>query len=504
MPSASDLDYEHPVGLSSKQVESIAIIGGGASAAIILDTLLKEPDSNIKQITIYERQDKLGGVWYFNPETIETPNHIIKSGNINFENDPQLPNPFEGNLDKDENELNLPRINQERFLQTPSYYGIKTNIIEKMMTYSDNKNWGIDGDDEDRKYVVGTVVQKYIDSYIDKNLNDPRVKLHLNSTVEDVERIDRHDEVEIPYKFRLTIREELPNSEKDRWYRKNFDSVIVASGHYHVPFIPHVPGLKQLQETYPKVVQHAKFYRSSESYKDKTAIVVGSRASGSDLTKFIAREPGTKVYQSIRNYERTKVLSSRTNVETKPEITSIVLLDESEPYKIKVLFEDGSIVYDPDHIVYCTGYLFSYPFLNRLFNNKITHEGQTVSNLYQHTFLINEPLITIIGVPIDGISFRVFEYQAILLSRYITGKINLPSRKEQTEWVNKRYEEKSNTRLYHTIGVVDALPFAQTLIRLGQVSAKTKVGREFPILTEEEVLIYREAGEKLRKFWDER
>ncbi|KAI5953664.1 hypothetical protein KGF54_003036 [Candida jiufengensis] len=504
MPSISDLDHENPVGLSSKQIQSIAIIGGGASAAIILDTLLKEPDSNIRKIVIYERQDKLGGVWYLNPQTIKTPNHIIKSGNINFENDPQLANPFH-DAEELTNEIRLPRNNQERFLQTPSYHGIKTNIIENMMTYSDNRNWGVEGNDRDGKYVVGTVVQKYIESYVNQNLNNSKVKLSLNSTVEDVERIDRSDDVELQYRFKLTVREELKDSTQDRWYQEEFDSVIVATGHYHVPFIPHVPGLKNLQEKYPDLVQHAKFYRSSEPYKGKTAIVVGSRASGSDLTKFIAREPGTKVYQSIRNYERTKVLSSKTNVESKPPIASIELLNsESNKQKIKVLFEDGSIVYDPDHIIYCTGYLFSYPYLNRLFNNSITHEGMTVSNLYQHTFLVNEPLITIIGVPIDGISFRVFEYQAILLSRYITGKIRLPSRNEQIQWVNNRYDEKSNTRLYHTIGVVDALPYAQTLVRLGQVSSKTKVGREFPIMTEAEVQEYKEAGEKLRKFWDER
>ena len=92
-------------------------------------------------------------------------------------------------------------------------------------------------------------------------------------------------------------------------------------------------------------------------------------------------------------------------------------------------------------MIYCTGYLFSYPYLNRLTNNQIT-EGITIPNLYQHTFLINEPLITIIGVPIDGISFRVFEYQAVLLARYLTGKISLPPRSKQSEWVNKRYEDK--------------------------------------------------------------
>ena len=51
MPSLSDLDYENPVKIASTQIETVAIIGGGASGAIILDTLLKEP-SNIKNSCI--------------------------------------------------------------------------------------------------------------------------------------------------------------------------------------------------------------------------------------------------------------------------------------------------------------------------------------------------------------------------------------------------------------------------------------------------------------------
>lgn len=499
MPSISNLNYEVPVLLSPLQIENIAIIGGGASGAIILDSLLKEPNSKIKKVTIFERQQKLGGVWYFNPDTIPTPNHIVKAGNVNFQNDPQLKNPFHDH--KYTRKLILPKNTQERFIQTPSYYGIKTNIIEKMMTYSDSKRWPVDGNDEERKYVVGTVVQEYIENYVGRNLEDPRVSLKLGSTIEDVERVDRNDDAPLPYRFRLTVREQY-DDKHDYWYQQDFDSIVVATGHYHVPYIPKVPGLNELQERFPSVVQHAKFYRESDSYKNKTVIVVGSRASGSDLTKFVAREPGTKVYQSIRNFDRTKVLSTRPNVTSKPVIENIQLSDGEN--KIVVKFADGSTVTNPDHVIYCTGYLFSYPFLDRLFDKSLTNDGITVSNLYQHTFIINEPLITIIGVPIDGVSFRVFEYQAILLARYLTGKIELVSRNKQLEWVKQRYELKGNSRLFHTIGVTDALDYATTLTHLGQVLEKTKVGREFPFMTEEDIAVYREAGERLRKFWDER
>lgn len=496
MPFLTDLDYEDPVKLSSSQIKTVAIIGGGASGAVILDSLLKEP-SSIEKIVVFERQNKVGGIWLLSNEIRSTPNDLVKSGS--YENDPQLENPFHSEHPKlSDGKLVLPRNNQERFIETPSYSGIKTNIIEKMMTYSDVNKWPIEGDSEERKYVGGTIVQDYIEKYIERNLDDPRVSLRLGTTIEDVERVKRDDSAELPYRFKLTART-LKDEEHDLWYQEEFDTVVVATGHYHVPFIPFVPGLKEVQELFPNRVQHAKFFRDSSEYKNKTVIVVGSRASGADLTKFVSREPGTTVYQSIRNYENTKVMSENTNISKKPIIEKYEIAGTT----VKVFFSDGSDVEDPDYIVYCTGYLFSYPYLNRLTNHKII-DGNVVSNLYQHTSLINEPLINIIGVPVDGISFRVFEYQAVLVARYLAGKVTLPSRRIQSEWVNQRYEEKKNTRAYHTIGATDALQYLNDLVALGQVLDKVQVGRKFPEMTQNDLKLYKEAGEKLRKFWDER
>ncbi|RCK54913.1 Thiol-specific monooxygenase [Candida viswanathii] len=493
MTILEDLDFENPVGVSSSQVKTVAIIGGGASGAIILDSLLKEP-SGITQIVVFERQKKLGGVWIVNDETVPTPNDIVKAGS--YDNDPQLDNPFH-EADPDVRKLVLPKNKQERFIETPSYEGITTNIIEKLMTFSDTNRWDVEGDDDARRYVGGNVVQQYIEKYINKNLGDPRIDLRFGTTVEDVEKIERDDGAELPYRFRVTIRT-AEDDEHDLWYQEEFDTVVVATGHYHVPFIPHVPGLRDVQEQFPEKIQHAKFYRSPSAYKGKTVIVVGARASGVDLSRCISKEPGTTVYQSIRNLETARFVFKSENLSTKPAIKEYQI-DGSD---VNVIFEDGTVIQNPDHIIYGTGYLFSYPFLNRLTNNKIT-ERLIVPGLYQHTFLISEPLITIIGVPVDGISFRVFEYQSVLVARYLTGKIKLPSRSIQTEWAANRLEEKKNTRAYHTIGIVDALSYSQYLTRLGQVPDGVAVGRQFPVLKDGDILESKGSIEKLLKLWNE-
>ncbi|KAK6454465.1 flavin-containing monooxygenase [Scheffersomyces xylosifermentans] len=509
MPSIETYQFtqDEPVQLSPSQVRTVAIIGGGASGAVISDSLLKEAGSSISKITLFERRSKLGGVWALDTETIKTPNHIVRPGYNSLKVDPQLENPFHKreNSNKFDKLITTPKIKQERFEETPSYQGITTNIIEKMMTYSDVNQWTVPGveDPEERKYVNGLVVKDYIEAYITRNLDNDKFSLIQNSTVEDVEKIPKQvsSPDEIPYKFRLTIRQPL-NEESDVWYQEDFDSVVVATGHYHIPQIPYVKGLSELQEKYEDVVQHAKFYRNPDPYEGKDVVVVGSRASGADLTKYIA-DKANNVYQSIRNLENTKRLSKKPNIIYKPIIKEYQILPDNKGFK--VIFEDDTEITNPDHVIYATGYSFSYPYLNRLTNGSITKDGGIIPDLYQHTFHINEPLLAFVGVPIDGVSFRVFEYQAILVSRYLAGKIALPNRIEQRRWADERYEQKGNTRAYHTIGVVDALGYLGGLVKLGEISnAKLNIGRQFPPLKEEDLALYRAAGERLRQFWDER
>lgn len=487
MPSRTLPDSVTPVSLSSSQIKKIAIIGGGASGAIALDSLVQE--NHFEEIVLFERRDVLGGVWVLDENPIETPNDIIKAGATSVEIDPPLANPFH----EDENLDTIRKLapNQERFEQTPAYRGMATNIIEKMMTFSDENHWI---PDSTNKYVDRGDVRDYIDRYISRNLNRQNVRIVTGTAVEDVEKV--HKEAEIPYLFNLTLRHRLEDG-TDEWYREKFDAIVVTVGHYHIPFIPGIEGLREIQEKYPGVIQHAKFFRDLLSYKDKTVIVVGSRALGADLTKFTA-DTATRVYQLIRNDATTR-LTKRTNVEFKPVVEKYELLSSG----FKVIFKDGTEVVNPDNVVYATGYQFLFPFLNRIYGD-VTEKGVIVPGLYQHTFLVNEPLVALVGVPTDAISFRAFEFQAILVARYLTGKIALPTREEQQKWIDDRFETKGLTRAYHTIGGLDSLEYLRTLVLLGRVKdSAINVGREFPQITEEDVAEYRAAGMKLAEFWDE-
>lgn len=491
MPSRTYSDF--PFGpkdpVSVKNVKKVAIIGGGASGAITLDSLVAE--NTFEEIVLYERRKAFGGVWVLDRNPIKTPADILKPGRLSRDIDPPLENPFnEGYSDTRIRNL---WSKQERFEQTPAYDDMATNIIEKLMTFSDEKNWIPNGEN---KYVDRSAVRDYIDRYITRHKNKGSVKLVLGTTVEDLARVAPRSDNGLPYLFNLTLRRRLLDG-TDEWFQDTFDAVIITIGHYHVPFIPDVPGLKEFQEKYPDAIQHAKFFRDAEPYKNKTVLVIGSRALGADLTKFSA-DTAVHVYQLIRNVQGTRRFSRKSNVTFKPIVTRY----EKSETGFNAIFSDGSILENPDVVVYATGYQFLYPFLVRQFGD-ITLDGLIVPSLYQHTFFVEDPLITFIGVPTDAISFRAFEYQAILAARYLSGKVSLPSPDEQGKWLKERFKEKGPTRAYHTIGALDALSYVRTLLDLGVIKDASVIsGREFPELTEDEIEEYVAAGALLKEFWD--
>lgn len=52
-------------------------------------------------------------------------------------------------------------------------------------------------------------------------------------------------------------------------YTEEFDAVVVATGHYSVPYIPDISGLSELNENKRIPVMHSRDYRLPDGFKDK-------------------------------------------------------------------------------------------------------------------------------------------------------------------------------------------------------------------------------------------
>ena len=74
---------------------------------------------------------------------------------------------------------------------------------------------------------------------------------------------------------------------QDYIYEEFFDNVVVASGHFDVPFVPEISGLQQFSELDDTLVIHSKQFRSRDDFKDKQVVVVGASVSAMDSIRDI-------------------------------------------------------------------------------------------------------------------------------------------------------------------------------------------------------------------------
>jgi cation diffusion facilitator CzcD-associated flavoprotein CzcO len=102
-----------------------------------------------------------------------------------------------------------------------------TNVPDIAMAFSDKPfPYG--------PFVPHWVPKQYIENYFSWHRTDSC--LVLNTTVEDVSRIpakdNHHDD-----RWKLTLRRFNPTGHVDIWWEEEFDAVILANGHYSVPFV---------------------------------------------------------------------------------------------------------------------------------------------------------------------------------------------------------------------------------------------------------------------------
>lgn len=233
----------------------------------------------------------------------------------------------------------------------------------------------------------------------------------------------------------------------DYWWAESFDAVVIASGHYSVPYIPKIPGIEDWYKRWPKRLQHSKQFRSRDAYVDKSVVVVGGSVSASDFVldnytlvrgPLVVAQRGENANPALDNVWKLP------NVAKKPTISRFTL-----DHGGTVEFSDGSWLSGPDvDVVYfATGYRLSYSFLDP---NPVTPQNR-LSGFYQHTFNISDPSLAVVGQIRAALSFRAYEYQAVAVARVLAGRGTLPSVAEQKKWEDERVTRLGPTHIFHTI-----------------------------------------------------
>ena len=78
-----------------------------------------------------------------------------------------------------------------------------------------------------------------------------------------------------------------------------------------------------------------------------------------------------------------------------------------------------------------------------------------------------------------ALSFRVYEYQAVAVARFLAGRASLPSENEQRGWEKKRLEYKGPTNNFHEIKP-DFAEYFNWLSDFSGVPAKGTKGYKLP------------------------
>ncbi|KAI5961653.1 uncharacterized protein KGF55_003970 [Candida pseudojiufengensis] len=460
------------------KIESIAIIGAGpAGLASLYEFLHTSKDGSstltnakntykenklpsdpaFKKIVAFETKDHAGGIWapatekadlnvppqdilnsedYSNPEVIR-PNRKSPKDLSNTDKD----HPIDTKDDSNSKEIEL--INELEWKRSGVFPFLFTNIPQKFTRYSylpDEKEYYSQQRTIYPFLTHNELTKRFTNFIKDTNLLD---YIRLNSAVENVEKNEKTG------KWELTIRHKPNGQNKNEWYKEEFDAVVVANGHYTVPYYPHIEGLAEFNEHFPNSILHVKSFRNVEDFKGKDVLVVGNSISTANVVQYIV-----PVAKSVTVSKRGEHLVFKYINEalSSDGIISKPTIDHIDPKTGEFFFKDESKGNKYDKIIFSTGYHYHFPFFTKEKDYlKLINPGNLsrVGGLYWNTFDQKDPTLGTVGITVSQLNFHTIEASAAALAGVWSGAKQLPSEIEQNQWEIETIKEKGDSLHFH-------------------------------------------------------
>ncbi|PWY79637.1 FAD/NAD(P)-binding domain-containing protein [Aspergillus heteromorphus CBS 117.55] len=399
----------------SKQIRRVAVIGAGPSGLAAVKYLLAE--KHFERVDVFEKRSSAGGVWNYCPGTLKE-NLITAVPQL----DPNRPL---------EEPLWYPTAGQEKPLEpvfvSPLYKHLDTNIPKELMGYGDQSF-----EPDSQVFPKHFTVKKYLDEYAEEIRDIIRFETQV---------VDLRKAGGVADPWSLTTKSLREGTEKTHSY----DAVVVASGHYDVPYTPDILGISDWNTRYPGIISHSRLFDSAEFFRQKKVIVVGTSASGLDIGNQISEVCKGALLISQRSESPLAPTVPSPNKIYRPEIVEFLPPGSHER---AVRFADGHIEQDIDAIVFCTGYLYSFPFLPSL-ERPVISNGRRAQNTYQHLFYIYDPTLVFPALPQRIIPLPLSENQAAVFARVWSGRLSLPAQDEMRAWEDSTIAEKGNETPFH-------------------------------------------------------
>ncbi|KAI2609102.1 FAD/NAD(P)-binding domain-containing protein [Hypoxylon fragiforme] len=433
-------------------IKDVAVIGAGISGVVSAAHLLRAGFN----VTVFERTGAVGGVWGYEPQP---------------DRDPPFPNvrpPTPNWSEVEKQGLSSDEVELIHGPPNPCYAGLKNNIPTPVMR-SSLLRWPEGSED----FVDQAVVHQYI--------QDIARRHNVYDVILPHTRVESVSKPEGDTQWGVSTSTFTRTQSGHKLTKKNwkFDGVVVASGHYHVPCVPDVPGLATWKQRFPDRVTHSKQYRTPAPFSNQTVLIIGAGVSALDIAKETV-VLGAKIIQSNRQ-SKYDILSSRLpdGIERVPMVAKFIVdetagdsnsqtLESDRHIPGKVILEDGRVLECIDRVVVATGYITSYPFLGDLEQPHvpweeadekvvITSDGYITHNLHKDVFYIPDPTLSFVGVSHLVSTFSLFDFQAQVVAKVFAGQVQLPPRSVmQEEHRERKLKFQPGERFHSLFGAEDA------------------------------------------------
>lgn len=193
-------------------------------------------------------------------------------------------------------------------------------------------------------------------------------------------------------------------------------ALIVCNGHYSVPNQWSAPDAKLFTDA-GGIISHSHLYRKPHKFVGKRVLVIGSGPSGLDISLELSRH-ASHVYMSHR--EQRCILAS-CKLSTVTEVAQVKRFVGMRNIEL----QDGTIISNIDHVITCTGYSFSFPFLKKgVAGVSVSENGFCVKGLLKQLIAKQDSTLVFPGIPVSIIPFPLFEDQIQFVIALYKGEIS--------------------------------------------------------------------------------
>ena len=369
-------------------IKRIAIIGAGPCG---LFQLLALKGMNV-DVVCFERQSDWGGMWLFTPETgVDAYGQPVHSSMYR-----ESVSTFHFRMSFD----------KQSFCSCSLWSNGPKELVESVK-YTFDEHFG----HPTPSYQPRSVVYDYLTGRA--KLGDVRQYIRFQTAVQNVDYMNEE--------FQIAVKDLVTDTDE----HLTFDYVIVATGRYTTPNVPHFDGM----ETFPGKCFHAKEFRDARDFVNQHVLIIGSGYAAEDIAVQLFKFGARKITISYR--------TQPLNYNWPDKITQVPLLVRMEGRT--GYFRDGATSEgDIDTIILCTGYTCSFPFMADHLRLNCDMNDLYPSHLYKGVFWDNQPQLVYLGVQSLIFQFTMFDLQAELVRGVICGQYDLPDllrrQEDITEW----------------------------------------------------------------------